>query len=131
MDEENLFDSGFENDEPEQTEQENTEQPGETGKPEKPERREKREKPEQKRRGRTLRRILAGLLTLLLVAAAVLAFVYRDRLTGENLRRLFGRETSEIAAREAFTYETGAEQIFAAAGNGLAASPNGSANTSR
>ena len=127
MDEENLFDSGFENDEPEQTEQENTEQPGETGKPEKPERREKREKPEQKRRGRTLRRILAGLLTLLLVAAAVLAFVYRDRLTGENLRRLFGREASELAAREAFTYETGAEQIFAAAGNGLAVASSSSA----
>lgn len=111
MDEEKLSDPEFAEDEPELTEQENTEQP---------------DKPEKKRRG-VFRRILAGVLTLLLVAAAVLAFVYRDQLTGEGLRRIFGREASDVAAREAFTYETGAEQVFAAAGNGLAVVCNSSA----
>ena len=74
----------------------------------------------KKQRSKTLGRILAGVLTLLLIALAVLVFVFRDQLTGEGLRRLFGREPAVEAAREAFTYETGAEQVFAAAGDGLA-----------
>ena len=74
----------------------------------------------KKTRGRTLRRILAAVLTLLLVALALLVFAFRDELTGEGLRRLFGRERAEAQTREAFTYETGAEQVFAAAGDGLA-----------
>ena len=75
---------------------------------------------EAKPRGRTLKRVLAGILTLLLIVLAVLVFVFRDELTGAGLRRLFGREAAEAAAREAFTYETGAEQVFAPAGDGLA-----------
>ena len=78
------------------------------------------------RRGKTLRRILAGILTLLLVALALLVFVYRDALSGESLRKLFGRGGAESTAREAFTYETGAEQMFAAAGNGLAVASSSS-----
>ena len=74
----------------------------------------------EKRRGKKAGRILVGILTLLLIVLAVLIFVFRDELTGEGLRRIFGREANEIATREAFTYETGAEQIFAAAGDGLA-----------
>ena len=74
----------------------------------------------KKQRSRTLRRILAGILTLLLIALAALVFVFRDTLTGEGLRRLFGRESAGTESREAFTYETGAEQVFAAAGDGLA-----------
>ena len=74
----------------------------------------------KKQRNKTLGRILAAVLTLLLVALAVLVFVFRDSLTGEGLRRLFGRETEAEIPREAFTYETGAEQVFAAAGDGLA-----------
>ena len=74
----------------------------------------------EKRRGKKAGRILVGILTLLLIVLAVLIFVFRDELTREGLRRIFGREASEIATREAFTYETGAEQIFAAAGDGLA-----------
>ena len=81
----------------------------------------------KKRRGRTLKRVLAGILTLLLVALALLVFVFRDELSGEGLRRLFGRESTGDAAREAFTYETGAEQMFAAAGDGLAVVSSSSA----
>ncbi len=80
----------------------------------------------KKQRNRTLSRILAGILTLLLVALAVLVFVFRDDLTGEGLRRLFGRERSGEGPREAFTYETGAEQMFAAAGDGLAVASSSS-----
>ena len=97
--------------------------------PEAPEKAEKRPAPKRRkadtaeetpRRSRTLRRILAGILTLLLIVLAVLVFVFRDELTGAGLRRIFGREAAEAAAREAFTYETGAEQVFAPAGDGLA-----------
>ena len=80
----------------------------------------------KKRRGKVFSRILAGILTLLLIALAVLVFVYRDALSGEELRRIFGRETSEAAAREAFTYETGAEQMFASVGDGLAVASSSS-----
>ncbi len=89
------------------------------------------ENPEQennapKKRGKTLRRILAGILTLLLVALALLVFVFRDELTGEGLRRIFGRENAGTETREAFTYETGAEQVFAPAGDGLAVASSSS-----
>ena len=81
---------------------------------------EPKKKRETGRRGKILRRIMAGVLTLLLIVLAVLVFVFRDELTGESLRRAFGRENSVSPAREAFTYETGAEQVFAPAGDGLA-----------
>jgi len=67
-----------------------------------------------------LRQLPAGILTLLLVMLALLVFVYRDALSGDNLRQLFARENSVTPARDAFTYETGAEQVFAPAGDGLA-----------
>ena len=80
----------------------------------------------EKRPGKTLRRILTGVLTLLLIVLAVLIFLFRDALTGEGLHRLFGREAGGEAAREAFTYETGSEQVFAAAGDGLAVASSSS-----
>ena len=80
----------------------------------------------KKQRSKTLRRILAGVLTLLLIVLAVLVFVFRDTLTGEGLRKLFGREAAEAEARDAFTYETGAEQIFASVGDGLAVASSSS-----
>ena len=137
MDDEKL--SGFEADEAEteteQTEQENTDAPEAAAAEAKPRKKRRAEKPapaesergdgdeeeeSKPRRSKTLRRILAGVLTLLLIVLAVLVFVFRDELTGANLRRFFGREAAEAAAREAFTYETGAEQVFAPAGDGLA-----------
>ena len=84
------------------------------------------ERPAKKPRSKTLRRVLAGVLTLLLIALAVLVFVFRDALTGEGLRKLFGRERTGEEEREAFTYETGAEQMFAAAGDGLAVASSSS-----
>ena len=67
-----------------------------------------------------LRQLPAGILTLLLIMAALLVFVYRDAFSSDNLRQLFARENSVTPARDAFTYETGAEQVFAPAGDGLA-----------
>ncbi len=81
----------------------------------------------EKRSGKPLRRILTGVLTLLLIVLAVLVFLFRDALTGEGLHRLFGRDAGGEAAREAFTYETGSEQVFAAAGDGLAVASSSSA----
>ena len=58
--------------------------------------------------------------TLLLVFAALLVFLYRDRLSAEGLRSLFGRETALSQSSEPFQYENGASQSFARAGDGLA-----------
>ena len=80
----------------------------------------------EKRRSKTLSRILAGILTLLLIVLAALVFLFRDALSGEGLRRLFGKETADTETREAFTYETGAEQMFSAAGDGLAVASSSS-----
>ena len=80
----------------------------------------------KKQRSRTLRRILAGILMLLLIVLAALVFVFRDALTGEGIRRILGREDTGGEAREAFTYETGAEQVFAPVGDGLAVASSSS-----
>ena len=74
----------------------------------------------KRKHSQKLRRILAAILTVLLVVLAVLVFVFRNALTAENLRQTFGKANSVAPAREAFTYETGADQVFASAGNGLA-----------
>ena len=87
---------------------------------------EQENNPPKKRRSKTLRRILTGILTLLLIVLAVLVFLFRDALTGEGLRALFGRERSGGEVREAYTYETGAEQIFAPVGDGLAVASSSS-----
>ena len=66
-------------------------------------------------------RVTATVFTIILVILAVLVFVFRGRLTGENLRDMFGIQFgSPITMREDFTYDVGAGQTFAAAGNGLA-----------
>ena len=126
MDDERLSDSEAEEAEAEQTEQENTEaEAAETeAPPAKPRRAKKPEKTETaekqpSRARRVVRRVLAGILTLLLIVLAVLVFVFRDELTGANLRRIF-RIEERAEVREAFTYETGAMQVFAPAGDGLA-----------
>lgn len=84
---------------------------------ERPEKKENRGKKRPKR----LRRILAGVLTLLLIALAVLVFVFRDHLSDERLREAFGRQSTVFEpVDETFAYESGSDQVFAAAGNGLA-----------
>ncbi len=66
-----------------------------------------------------LRSTLAMLTTIALVAAGLLAFVYRDYLSRDGLRGLF-REDSAAPSGEPFTYENGSNQTFALAGDGLA-----------
>ena len=65
----------------------------------------------KKQRSSVLRHIMAVLLTLVLIFLAMLVFLFRDELTGEGLRRNFGREQPIAEEYEAFTYETGAEQV--------------------
>ena len=88
--------------------------------------REQKNKPAAKRRSKQMQRFLTGVLTVLLVILAVLVFVFRDALSGESLRQHFGKENSVAPAREAFTYETGAEQVFAPVGSGLAVASSSS-----
>ncbi|MDO4749796.1 MAG: DUF5711 family protein, partial [Eubacteriales bacterium] len=66
-------------------------------------------------------RPLVTVLTVILVVFAVLAFLFRDELNAETIQRLFGREDSSWAGEEAFSYESGGEQVFALSGDGLAA----------
>jgi len=65
------------------------------------------------------RAVAAAVVTLLLIAAAVLVFVYRDALSAQGLRRLFGRETTAELG-DAYVYESGSAQAFATGGNCLA-----------
>jgi len=87
---------------------------------------EQENKTPKKQHSRKLRRILAGILTLLLIVLAALVFVFRDALDGEGIRRIFGLENADGETREAFTYETGALQAFASVGNGLAVASSSS-----
>lgn len=74
----------------------------------------------KKKNRQWVRRGMAAVLTILLVLLAVVVFVFRDELSEENLQRTLGRENSVNPTKEAFTYETGAEQVFSLAGDGLA-----------
>lgn len=68
-----------------------------------------------------LRSTLAMLTTIALVAAGLLAFIYRDYLSEEGLRSIFSRgEAAAVSDAEPFTYENGSNQTFALAGDGLA-----------
>lgn len=79
---------------------------------------EQRKKKSKKRGvGRT---ILFAVIALILIACAVAALLYRDKLTPDSLSKTFsGDETSESSA-EPFTYEGGSMQVFAVSGNRLA-----------
>ena len=87
---------------------------------------DKARKKKKRKHSKKLKRIGTVILTLLLVVLAVLVFVFRNELTAENLRQTFGKANSVNPAREAFTYETGADQVFASAGNGLAVASSSS-----
>ena len=72
-------------------------------------------------KGAGLRRTAAVVLTIILAALALLAFLFRDELSREGLRGFLGiGSNAEAAAGEAFSYETGSDQVFALAGRGLA-----------
>ena len=66
-----------------------------------------------------MRGILALVLTLALVVLAVMAFVFRDKLSGESLRSTFRRDPVP-AQSDAYTYEIGSGQVFVPAGSGFA-----------
>ena len=110
MDEENSFPTGEEV-------QVNTEPAPEATPPAEEETAQRRKKQRVRRKRRS---ILAAAVTLLLIVLALLVFLFREELTGDNLRRLLGGEAAASEERDAFTYETGANQVFAPAGNGLA-----------
>ena len=77
--------------------------------------------PPKKRRKRAKSRIFAAIVLIILCAAAALCFLYRDRLSADGLRSLFGRTVEqETDTMRDWNYETGANQVFARVGNGLA-----------
>ena len=80
----------------------------------------KRNKQKRRALSTTLRAVLAGLVTLALIAAGVWVVLSRDRLSSENLRETFGRGSEQTSANEPFTYEVGTGQVFASTGNGFA-----------
>lgn len=88
--------------------------------PETPEEAQTPKKKKRRRMGPKLRGILAVLVTLILIAVAVLAFLQRDRLSQEGLRETFGRSGDATIQNEPFTYEVGTGQVFSTAGNGFA-----------
>lgn len=68
-----------------------------------------------------IRRILAAAVTIAVAAGALLIFLHRDNLSSGALKGLFGAGSQEETEEsEAFTYESGMQQVFAAAGDGLA-----------
>lgn len=67
-----------------------------------------------------IRSTLAMLTTIALVAAGLLAFIYRDYLSKEGLRSIFSGGEAAPSGGEPFTYENGSNQTFALAGDGLA-----------
>ncbi|HHU22786.1 MAG TPA: hypothetical protein GXZ52_05135 [Clostridiales bacterium] len=68
-------------------------------------------------KGRTA---VATAATLLLIIAAAAILIYKDYFTSDSLKSLFKNEASQESESEPFTYEAGADQVFARAGNGLA-----------
>ena len=74
----------------------------------------------RKRLPRQLRMAVAAVVTVALILLAMLTYMYRDYLTKEGLRSLFGESGTDHTGEEAFSYEAGAKQTFALAGNGLA-----------
>ncbi len=77
-------------------------------------------KPGRKRS--VLRRALAVLLTLILIALALGVFLFRDQLNPEGIRRIFGVQDNVESGEleEPFSYESGSGQIFALCGDDLA-----------
>ena len=66
------------------------------------------------------RRMLAVILTLLVIILAVLVFLYRDKLSASSLSESSENLSDIISESEPFTYETGSQQMFALMGSNLA-----------
>ena len=68
----------------------------------------------------TFGRVITALVTVSLVAMALLVVFYRDQLSSQGLRELLGQDTVLDGAIAAFSYENGASQTFAPVGDGFA-----------
>ena len=68
----------------------------------------------------TWRRIGAAVVTLLLAAAGVFLFLWRDRLGPEQIRSFFNGEEETLSGAGLFSYAQGSGQAFALMGDGLA-----------
>lgn len=68
-----------------------------------------------------VKHIFTALITLLLAAAALLCFIYRDELSSDALHSRFGGQSGEKSGITPYSYENGANLCFAAAGDGFAA----------
>lgn len=78
------------------------------------------EEKKSKKRGRG-RAIAGAVLALILVAAAVLALLFREKLSPSYLSDVFSSEESMTDENaEPFTYEVGSGQVFAVSDNNLA-----------
>ena len=75
---------------------------------------------ENKKKRGLLRHIVTALATLVIITVALTLFIYRVKLTSDGLKSLFGSRNEKAPLGEAYTYETGANELFASAGNGLA-----------
>ncbi|MEG0035505.1 MAG: DUF5711 family protein [Oscillospiraceae bacterium] len=73
-----------------------------------------------KKRHTKLGKALALIATIILVTIAVLAFLYKDRLSPEFLGQLAGNDEPSFTNAEPFTYENGSNQVFALMGSNLA-----------
>ena len=72
------------------------------------------------RRGH-IRTLTAIIVSIALIAVAILLFAYRDYISSEGLRGLFSSGGGQVSLEnEAFTYEAGSGQVFAPVGSGLA-----------
>jgi len=80
----------------------------------------KEKKPSNKKKRGPLRHISAAVATLVIIAVALVLFMYRDKLSSQGLQALFGGSNSSAPKGEAYSYETGSNEFFAAAGNGFA-----------
>ncbi|MFB0919865.1 MAG: DUF5711 family protein [Oscillospiraceae bacterium] len=65
-------------------------------------------------------RILAVILSLLVVILAVIVFLYKDRFVPSPLAEKSENLADMISSNEPFTYETGSKQMFALMGSDLA-----------
>lgn len=66
------------------------------------------------------RRILAVILTLLVLILAVIVFLYKDRFAPSSLSKSSEYLADMVSSNEPFTYETGSQQMFALMGSSLA-----------
>ncbi len=66
------------------------------------------------------KKVLALAATIVIVLAAVAIFLYRDKLSSDSIGQIINGSGSAETASEAYTYENGSNQFYAAMGSSLA-----------